>query len=346
MLGLLPTGGGKSLCFQTLGAIEFGCTIVVCPITALIRDHVLELQQFGFNQRAAFVSAETAKEQKNIFHKLEVGSLKFLFLSPEQFQKPEVRQILARLTRNNRVSRFVIDEVHCISEWGHDFRTAYLNLAYTIEKFSPGTPVLCLTATAAVKVIKDIQIEFKISDDDIVYSMDQSRAELSFKIQNTTNKLGDLQKILASRDKNKSINKTEAMIIFSTRANDRGTELGVPAISQNVRGVLEDANIGVFTGKKPEHFDLLSELKNISKPTKAIKNYNEYKAEVQKQFKANQLDGIVATKAFGMGVNKPNVRLVVHYGMPQSLETLYQEAGRAGRDKKPADCITLFTPWI
>ena len=344
VLGLLPTGGGKSLCFQTLGAIEFGCTIVVCPITALIRDHVLELQQFGFNQRAAFVSAETAKEQKNIFHKLEVGSLKFLFLSPEQFQKPEVRQILARLTRNNRVSRFVIDEVHCISEWGHDFRTAYLNLAYTIEKFSPGTPVLCLTATAAVKVIKDIQIEFKISDDDIVYSMDQSRAELSFKIQNTTNKLSDLQKILASRDKNKSINKTEAMIIFSTRANDRGTELGVPAISQNVRRVLEDANIGVFTGKKPEHFDLLSELKNISKPTKAIKNYNEYKAEVQKQFKANQLDGIVATKAFGMGVNKPNVRLVVHYGMPQSLETLYQEAGRAGRDKKPADCITLFTP--
>jgi ATP-dependent DNA helicase RecQ len=235
VLGLLPTGGGKSLCFQTLGAIEFGCTIVVCPITALIRDHVLELQQFGFNQRAAFVSAETAKEQENIFHKLEVGSLKFLFLSPEQFQKPEVRQTLARLTRNNRVSRFVIDEVHCISEWGHDFRTAYLNLAYTIEKFSPGTPVLCLTATAAVKVIKDIQIEFKISDNDIVYSMDQSRAELSFKIQNTNNKLGDLQKILASKDKNKSINKTDAMIIFSTRANDSRTELGVPGISQNVR---------------------------------------------------------------------------------------------------------------
>ena len=344
VLGLLPTGGGKSLCFQSLGAIEFGCTIVVCPITALIRDHVLELQQFGFNQRAAFVSAETSKEQGNIFQKLEDGSLKFLFLSPEQFQKPEVRQTLARLTQNNRVSRFVIDEVHCISEWGHDFRTAYLNLAYTIEKFAPGIPVLCLTATAAVKVIKDIQIEFKISDDDIVYSMDQSRTELSFKVQKTSNKLGDLQKILVYRDKNKSINKTDAMIVFSSRANDSRTELGVPGISQNVRRVLGNANIGVFSGKKPKHFDLVSELTNISKPAKPIKNYNEYKAEVQKQFKANQLDGIVATKAFGMGVNKPNVRLVVHYGMPQSLETLYQEAGRAGRDKKPADCVTLFTP--
>jgi ATP-dependent DNA helicase RecQ len=109
-------------------------------------------------------------------------------------------------------------------------------------------------------------------------------------------------------------------------------------------GVLENTKIGVFSGDPPKHFDLLSELTNISKPTKILKNYTDYKAEIQKQFKANELDAIIATKAFGMGVNKPNVRLVVHYGMPQSLETLYQEAGRAGRDKKPADCITLFTP--
>ena len=344
VLGLLPTGGGKSLCFQSLGAIETGCTIVVCPITALIRDHVLELQQFGFNQRAEYVSAETAKDQDYIFQKLESGILKFLFLSPEQFQKPHVRQILARLQRNNRVSRFVIDEVHCISEWGHDFRTAYLNLAYTIEKFAPGIPILCLTATAAVKVIKDIQIEFKISDDDIVYRMDQSRTELNFRIQKTHNKIDDLQNILTDRYENDSINKTHAMIVFSSRVNDSRAEFGIPGISQTIRKVLKNANVGVFSGKQPKHFDLASEVQNISKPTKMLKNYTDYKAEIQKQFKANELDAIIATKAFGMGVNKPNVRLVVHYGMPQSLETLYQEAGRAGRDKKPADCITLFTP--
>ena len=159
VLGLMPTGGGKSLCFQSIGCIDTGCTIVVCPITALIRDHVIELKQFGMGERSEYISAERQTAERDfVFNKLQNGLLKFLFVSPEQFQKVDFRQRLATLTKQKIISRIVIDEVHCISEWGHDFRTAYLNLAYTLKKYSPETPILCLTATAAVKVIEDIQI--------------------------------------------------------------------------------------------------------------------------------------------------------------------------------------------
>ena len=345
ILGLLPTGGGKSLCFQSPGAVDFGCTIIVCPITALIRDHVLELKQFGFDYRADFISAEVKpNERAFIFEKLRAGSLKFLFLSPEQFQKREFRLLLEELYQKDIISRFVIDEVHCISEWGHDFRTAYLNLAYTIRKFAPKVPVLCLTATAAVKVIKDIQIEFNMSDEDIIYSMGQSRHELEFQVKSTQKKLEGLQILLKQRYENKNISKENALIVFSPTINDNQKQLGVFGISQNIRNLIEGTKIGIYSGGTPKEFVLKNELKNISATSETISSYEDYKIEVQKQFKRNELDGIVATKSFGMGVNKPNVRLVVHYGMPQSLEALYQEAGRAGRDKNASECITLFTP--
>ena len=345
VLGLLPTGGGKSLCFQSLGAIDFGCTIIVCPITALIRDHVLELQQFGFGCRSGSISAEVVTSERDlIFQRLRTGSLKFLFVSPEQFQKPEFRQLLASVHQARVITRFVIDEVHCISEWGHDFRTSYLNLAHTIEKFAPNVPILCLTATAAVKVIQDIQIEFDMSDEDIVYSMDQSRHELNFQVLKSKRKMANLKSLLEQRRSKNIINKKNAFIVFAPTINDSQVKFGVSGVSTHVREVIKDGKIGVFSGKTPKNFVLSEELKNLSETSENITNYDTYKIEVQKQFKKNKLDGIVATKAFGMGVNKPNVRLVVHYGMPQSLESLYQEAGRAGRDKKPSECITIFTP--
>ena len=186
VLGLIPTGGGKSLCFQSPGLIDEGCTIVVCPITALVRDHVLELKNFGVIGRADFVASEVqGKEKEYIFSKLSDGTLKFLFVSPEQFQTQNFRNRLSSLASRKILKRIVIDEVHCISEWGHDFRTAYLNLADTIRTYADNVPVLCLTATAALKVIEDIRIEFNIPDENIVYSMDNSRGELNFEVIQT-----------------------------------------------------------------------------------------------------------------------------------------------------------------
>jgi ATP-dependent DNA helicase RecQ len=344
ILGLVPTGGGKSLCFQTLGAIGGGCTIVVCPITALVRDHVLELNQFGFRSRAEFISAEiTGPTRDFIFNKLEHGELKFLFLSPEQFQKEEFRQRFRKLYNNALINRVVIDEVHCISEWGHDFRTSYLNLADTIHNLAPEVSVLCLTATAAVKVIEDIQIEFDISEENILYFMDQSREELSFNLIKPKNKISMLKEILASRLEAGHLNDQAAFIVFSPIINDSKNNLGLTSIASELRQKNQNIKIGIFPGKQPKDWHPDSEFRHIEAKNIEAKNFDSYKIEVQKQFKENSITGIVATKAFGMGVNKPNVRLAVHYGMPQSMESLYQEAGRAGRDKKPAECITLFT---
>ena len=347
VLGLIPTGGGKSLCFQTLGIFEGGCQVIVCPITALIRDHVLELNKFGISERADYISSEKkGADAEYVLAKFKSGLLKFLFVSPEQFQKKEIRAQLRQLGERRLISRVIIDEVHCMSEWGHDFRTSYLNLASTIDSYLNAVPVMCLTATAALRVIEDIQIEFDISDDQVLYFMQDTRDELDFQLISDPNKLERLNEVIKNRVENDQLDNSKAFIVFSAIANDntRRNRLGVDGISKYLRKQNSNLKIGIFTGKKPKNWVGNEEFEHIGIQNSERKDFAEYKSLVQKKYKENQVAGIIATKAFGMGVNKPNVRLTVHYGIPQSMEALYQEAGRAGRDKKKAECITIFTP--
>ncbi len=168
VLGLLPTGAGKSLTFQLPGILASGCTIVVCPITALIRDHMFELNEIGFSGRTEYISAVvTPQKRAQIFKKLSGGTLRYLFVSPEQFQNALFRAFVKSAADANVISKFVIDEVHCLSEWGHDFRVAYLTLSKTLHKLAPAVSILCLTATASKSVMRDIQIEFDIDEQNI-----------------------------------------------------------------------------------------------------------------------------------------------------------------------------------
>ena len=167
-LGLLPTGAGKSLCFQFSTLLRGGCSLVICPITALIRDHVSELNQVGFLGRAAHISADIkGKDRSSVRRRFRQGKLRFLFVSPEQLQTKAFRDIVLDCVTAGIVSSIVIDEVHCLSEWGHDFRTSYLSLGKTIKKVAPNVPLLALTATASMRVLKDIQVELQIEDEAI-----------------------------------------------------------------------------------------------------------------------------------------------------------------------------------
>ena len=162
----MPTGGVKSICFQLSSLIRRGCSLVVCPITALVRDHVAELNGFGFKGRAEYISHEVKGAVRDrVFAKFKQGRLRFLFLSPEQIQKKEFRQLIESMSSSKLLTSIVVDEVHCISEWGHDFRTSYLTLGNTIQKHAVGIPVLSLTATASMRVLKDITLELNVHED-------------------------------------------------------------------------------------------------------------------------------------------------------------------------------------
>jgi ATP-dependent DNA helicase RecQ len=340
-LGLMPTGAGKSLCFQVPTTIQHGCAIVVCPITALIRDHVAELNDFGFKRRAYAISTETPGDEREfILERLVRGHLKFLFLSPEQLQKLNVREKIAETNAAGYLAYIVIDEVHCVSEWGHDFRTSYLTLSKTLDKYATGVRVICLTATASVRVMNDIKAEFSIPDGSVFYFMQRSREELIFKVIKADDKKTALKECLTANLSFTPSN-DNSFLVFSPTVNG---PTGVAKLLPLIRSWLSNTNVFLFSGKTPKSpFSLEIENQLLAKfDNKAVKNFSDYKHLVQRLFKANKINGIIATKSFGMGINKPNIRATFHCGLPSSMEALYQEAGRAGRDGHPSTCITIL----
>jgi ATP-dependent DNA helicase RecQ len=300
-LALLPTGYGKSLCYQLPSQLLPGVTLVVSPLIALMQDQVENLRKRGVMNATVLNSSIALDEQDRRVQGILNGEYKLVYVAPERFESSRFRRLLSKLT----ISLLVIDEAHCISNWGHDFRPHYRALAGYLNHV-PGATILALTATATPIVQKDIVQALKLPDMKVVVgSFD--RPNLYFKV-------------IAARD----------------------TKHKQQAVLQALQG--ESDPVIVYTSTKKDAEAVAEFLKDegIKADFYHAGIPSEKRSKIQRKFELDQIRVIVCTVAFGMGIDKPNIRQVIHYNMPPSLENYYQEAGRAGRDGLPATCTLLF----
>ena len=298
-LVLMPTGGGKSLCYQLPALCFNGLTIVVSPLIALMKDQVDSLRANGIP--AAFINSTiTAAEIARTQGQAHSGQLKILYLAPERLALPEFRDLLCTID----ISLIAIDEAHCISEWGHDFRPDYRNLK-TLRRDIPAVPLIALTATATEEVRADIVAQLGLRQPGIFISS-FNRPNLSYEVRPKNNSFGSLLALLRKHDNGAAI-----IYCFSRK----GTEALAAELAANGMDAL------------PYHAGLDS----------------AERRETQDRFIRGEIPIIVATIAFGMGIDKPDVRLLIHYDMPKSVEGYYQETGRAGRDGLPSGCVLFYS---
>jgi ATP-dependent DNA helicase RecQ len=340
-LGLLPTGSGKSVCYQLSAILQPAISFVVCPIKSLMYDQKTDLDLSLFTRTNYITGDSDGEDRARTQKEFASGKYFFIFISPERFQLKVFRHYFISVNKEFNVAYAVIDEVHCLSEWGHDFRTSYLNLASTIDRFCKNFKYIGLTATASTNVLKDIQVEFGIEQDNVKTPSDYTREELEFSvIDDKHNKFDALQKELSILKSDIGIlntdgNNTKCGIIFTPTVNG---PKGCYKLSQELSNNFEE-DVRYYSGSVP---------KIAQRPVMSSEQFNEYKLQVQNDFKNNEFSLLAATKAFGMGINKGNIFYTFHYGIPGSMESLYQEAGRAGRDKlkfkdSPAKCYVLLS---
>lgn len=299
-LALLPTGGGKSVCFQIPALAKDGICIVVSPLIALMKDQVENLKAKGIDA-ISIVSGMSKREVDLALDNCIYGYIKFLYLSPERLLSELVRERIKYMN----VNLFAVDEAHCISQWGYDFRPPYLHIA-DLRELHPNVPVLALTATATAEVREDIQQKLLFKTGSVVYQQSFARKNISYVVQNTENKPRKLLDI----------------------ANGiKGT--GIVYVRSR-RDTVEVAKYYNDNGIKADYYHA-----GLSA---------DERSEKQEAWKTNRTRIIVATNAFGMGIDKPDVRFVIHNEMPDSLEAYYQEAGRGGRDEQKAYGVLLYNP--
>ncbi|GAC1441376.1 MAG: ATP-dependent DNA helicase RecQ [Vulcanimicrobiaceae bacterium] len=300
VFALLPTGGGKSLCFQLPAVMAPGLTVVVSPLIALMKDQVDAMTAAGV--AATFLNSTLeSDEARKRMRGLADGAYRLLYLAPERLALGSVAADL----RAWNVTRFAIDEAHCISEWGHDFRPDYRRLSELRRAF-PDIPILALTATATDRVRDDIVTSLALREPKC-YVASFNRPNLTYRVQPKSDTFRALASFVAARKK-------ESGIVYA--ASRRQTE----TLAEKLRA----AGVAAL----PYHAGL----------------ENSERAYNQERFVRDDARVICATVAFGMGINKSNVRYVVHYDLPKNLESYYQETGRAGRDGLPAECVLFFSP--
>lgn len=339
---LLPTSSGKSLIYQLSAFLIPGTSIIIEPIISLINDQIDGLTRHGID-RAVGVSSST-KNKEEIQTAISRGAYNIIYISPERLQVESFRIAIEGYSRENQIALCAIDEAHCVSEWGHDFRTSYLNLASTCRNLlktdEKVPPIIALTGTASPSVLKDMQRDLHMNDGCLIRPESFDRKEIIFDVISTNSseksKVLDellLDKIPLKFDQKSYLEfflpnneKTNSGIVFCPH---RDGKFGVETIMRHIRNL--KISTTKYYGEKSEHTKLSKEEWDLEK----TKNANN--------FKNNKIPLLVATKSFGMGIDKPNVRFSIHYGLPGSIESLYQEAGRIGRDHKPAYSFTIFS---
>ncbi|GAA6257846.1 ATP-dependent DNA helicase RecQ [Bacteroides sp. f07] len=297
-LGLMPTGGGKSITFQVPALAQEGLCLVITPLIALMKDQVYNLRKRGIKALAVY-SGMTRQEIITALENCIFGNYKFLYISPERLDT----EIFRIKLRSMKVSMITVDESHCISQWGYDFRPAYLKIA-EIRELLPGVPVLALTATATPEVVKDIQARLNFHEGN-VFRMSFERKNLAYIVRKTDNKTKELLHIL------RRIPGSAIIYVRNRRRTKEITELLVN----------EDITADFY------HAGLDNAVKDLR----------------QKRWQNGEVRVMVATNAFGMGIDKPDVRIVLHLDLPDSPEAYFQEAGRAGRDGEKAYAVILYT---
>jgi ATP-dependent DNA helicase RecQ len=299
VLALLPTGGGKSLCYQVPALLFEGVTIVISPLIALMKDQVRRLKELNIPCDAIY-SGMYGREIDRILDNARFGKTKLLYVSPERL-KTEIFQV--RIRQMN-ISLIAVDEAHCISQWGHDFRPAYLNVG-ELREMLPGIPVLALTATATKEVAEEILLQLKMKAPGVIRDS-FARPNLHYHVVTREDQLPYIERLLL---------KSSGSTIIYVRHRRLCLEL---AEWLKVKGISTGAYHGGMEMKDRDF--------------------------IQNQWINNQLRVIVSTNAFGMGVDKGDVRMVIHFDLPPGLEEYYQEAGRAGRDGMEAYCMIVQKP--
>ncbi|ROL58138.1 ATP-dependent DNA helicase RecQ [Bacteroidetes/Chlorobi group bacterium MS-B_bin-24] len=341
---LLPTGAGKSLVYQLASLLLPGRTVVIDPIISLMEDQIDNLAMIGIDRTIAITSQiDDPDDRQRALKLFGQGEYLFAYVAPERFQTKEFRDSLRTLTAHTPIALIVVDEAHCVSEWGHDFRTAYLNIGRTSRQYCESNgkvpPLVALTGTASRAVLKDVQRELMIEDfDAIITPKSFDRKELQFHIIHSTSseKTARLKGYLGQKLPN--LFNTTFSSLYQTRGKGTysglvfcphvGGEFGVVRVSDELMKDL-GISVGIYAGKEPRGWN----------PDR----WERYKRRVTKEFKHNKTPLLVCTKAFAMGIDKPNVRYTIHFGIPPSIESFYQEAGRAGRDRKTAHCCIIVS---
>jgi len=297
-LTMLATGGGKSLCFQLPALLEHGLAVVISPLISLMKDQVDSLRDMGIAAEC-LNSSLPAEEQRSIINRVRKGEVKLLYISPERLQTEGTIGLLKSVP----LSFFVVDEAHCISHWGHDFREEYRNLAMIKQTFA-GAPVHAFTATATAEVRRDILEQLRLQDP-ISHIGPVDRPNLTYRVRLRTQVLSQVAELLKKHSE-------EPGIIYCLRRDDVDT----------LSARLNDLGFKNL----PYHAGLADEIRRSH----------------QEQFAGEKIDLMVATIAFGMGIDRSNIRYVIHTAMPKSIEHYHQETGRAGRDGLPASCYLFY----